>query len=155
MTMESKNASVSEDQPSETELGEDVMEHNTDSEQGRHSSSSKSFFADLGWSQIVGSADRLGMAVFLAVSLGVILFTFMINLPSIWRETSDFRLLRSGEFLLTVAALGVIVAFMSRSANPLFLTFAILLIGALIVPSKDIVRFALIASGSKRNIEDH
>lgn len=112
--------------------------------------------AETGWPRSLrDGADRLGMAVFLISAMGVIVFIFMINIfPLIQGNASDYRLLRSIDSILTISALGLIVVFMSRSTSPFVVAFAIFLIGALIVPAKDIVRFALIASGSQQKLED-
>ena len=95
----------------------------------------------------------MGLFVFVITAVAMILFIIGFNSFSLKENESFYRYLRSAELLLTLAATGLIVAIIGRAQKPFVLAIGIFLIGALIVPSKDIVRFALIASGSDRNYE--
>ncbi len=96
--------------------------------------------------------EYVGLFVFSITAVAMILFVAGFNFFPL-EGKSPYSHFRSAELLLTLAATGLVVAIIGRANNPFVLTFGIFLIGALIVPSKDIVRFALIASGSDRTYE--
>lgn len=97
--------------------------------------------------------ECVGLLVFAVTAIGTILFIAGFNFFAGDPDISFYRHLRSVELMLTLAATGLVVAIIGRveKPNPFVLTFGILLIGALIVPSNDIVRFALIATGSDKS----
>ena len=103
---------------------------------------------------LLASASAVGMTVFLVTSFGALLFLFLANISEFSGTSNDYRLFRSLEIVLTLSALGIVVLFLSRQPSPLVATFSIFVVGALIIPSKDIVRLALIVTGSEKNIED-
>jgi hypothetical protein len=95
--------------------------------------------------------EYVGLFVFAVTAVAMILFVIAFNFIPPSESKVSYRHLRSAELLLTLAATGLVVAIVGRATNAFVLAFGIFLIGALIVPSKDIVRFALIASGSDRD----
>ena len=148
MTDNSKSFQSDEDHSDEIRNNVDETTQNTDSEQERHSDSIKAPDADQSWLHSVNKIiNKLGMNVFIIASLSVILYTFL----TLFIES---RFDKSVDTLLTVAALGLIVVIASRAANPYVFIFSAFIVGALIIPSKDIFRFYLIASGSGKKIED-
>ena len=94
-----------------------------------------------------------GILVFVFTSISVIIFTILFNFRST-QDGNDFLALRSSELMIALAASGLVVAIVGRANNPFVLAFGVFLIGALIVPSNDLVRFALIASGSEKRYQD-
>lgn len=94
--------------------------------------------------------EHVGLIVFAITAIATILFIAGFNFFSSDAEMGSYRHLRSAELMLTLAATSLVVAMIGRAQNPFVLTFGILLIGALIVPSGDLVKFALIASGSDK-----
>ncbi|GAB5467370.1 MAG: hypothetical protein Kilf2KO_04000 [Rhodospirillales bacterium] len=92
--------------------------------------------------------ERGGIFVFCIASFALITFLVLASFVHEDSQFQPYRYLRASEILLTLAATSLVVAIIGRAENPFVLVFGILLIGALIVPSGDIVRFALIASGS-------
>jgi hypothetical protein len=97
--------------------------------------------------------EQVGLIVFTITSIALIIFVILFNWNPPDREADYYRQLRSTELLLTLAATGLVVAIIARGQNVFVMVLGIFLIGALIVPSKDIVRFALIASGSDKDYE--
>jgi hypothetical protein len=97
--------------------------------------------------------EKVGLLVFAITAFSTVLFVVGLNLFSTDADVGAYRQLRSAEILLTLAATGLIVAVIGRAQSPFVLAFGVFLIGALIVPSRDIVKFALIASGSDRSYE--
>lgn len=97
--------------------------------------------------------EYVGLFVFAMTAAAMILFIVGFNLFASDEGAASYRHLRSAELLLTLAATGLVVAIVGRAQNPFVLAFGIFLIGALIVPSRDIVRFALIAFGSDKDYE--
>jgi hypothetical protein len=94
--------------------------------------------------------ESSGLLVFTITSISIIVMLALFTLIG----TEPFVTLKTAEILLTLAGTALVVAFISRAQNPLVLGVGILLIGALIVPSTDIVRFAIIVSGSDKRIQD-
>lgn len=95
--------------------------------------------------------ESTGLTVFLLTALGTILFIFIFNL---FPGYDTYPSLRSTELLLKLAAVGLVITLIGKAQNVFVTAFGIFLIGALIVPSHDIVRFALLASGSDRDYND-
>jgi len=87
-----------------------------------------------------------GLIVFVLSAISTIFFVLYASVSS---ENSEhlFSNLRTARVLVSLGAIGLIVSMVGRSQNGFVLAFGVFLIGALIVPSSDIVRFALIASG--------
>jgi hypothetical protein len=97
----------------------------------------------------------------LATALGLISLTVMSvsgGIGSAMESTAAYGLswhnLRALELYLMTASLGIIVAIMTSSRNVFVVSTGLLLIGALIVPSRDMVRFALLFTESAQKIED-
>ena len=92
-----------------------------------------------------------GMLVFvLAGILGLV----YLALASVEREfvgDANWARLRTVELFAMLGAVGVIVSVVAMTRNAFVITFGILLIGALIVPTKDMVSFARIAMGRDAN----
>lgn len=92
----------------------------------------------------------MGLLVFVLSAIAIVCVVLIfVPLP-----IPNFEILRSIELLLTLAGTSVILAFMASHKNPVTTIFDLLIIGALIVPSNDLVRFAIIASGSDRKYAD-
>ncbi len=89
--------------------------------------------------------QRAGIAVFFLASLFGLLFLLAANIFDL--NIDDWVRLRSLELFAMVAAVGIVVAIISRSDNAFVSVLGFLLIGALIVPTKDMVSLALLASG--------
>ncbi len=85
-----------------------------------------------------------GVLVFVFSAFSCLLFLLT---SSTFGFMEDWARLRTVQIFAMVAAVGVVVAIMSGSKNAFVLAFGILLIGALIVPTKDMVALALLASG--------
>jgi hypothetical protein len=95
--------------------------------------------------------EYVGLSIFAITAIATVIFIAASHFLPLDSGKDPYHHLRSVELLLTLAATGLVVAIVGRAQNPFVLAFGILLIGALIVPSNDIVRFALIASGSDQN----
>lgn len=98
--------------------------------------------------------ERTGLLVFLVTACATVIFIFIVHHYSVNPNADIFTSLKLIEKLLTLTAAALVVALIGRAQNPLVLAFGIFLIGALIVPSSDIIRFALIAFGSDKNYEE-
>ncbi len=96
--------------------------------------------------------EQMGMGVFAVTAVGTLIFVFWFNLSSEFQPLVTLRQIRSTELMLTLVATSLVIAIIGRAQSPFVLAFGIFLIGALIVPSSDIVRFALVASGSGRDL---
>lgn len=98
-----------------------------------------------------------GVAVFIAaVLLGLVSLTYATVLgPGSDRTVGlSWHNLRSLELYLMTASLGVVVAIMASSRHAFVVSLGIVLIGALIVPSRDMVRFALLFTDSLQKIDE-
>lgn len=97
-----------------------------------------------------GNLERIGLLVFAITALALIVLIVLTGLSFAFfpNEIDAYPAFRFAELLLKVAATGLVIALVGRAQNAFVLAFGILLIGALIVPSKDLVQMALIASGS-------
>ena len=81
----------------------------------------------------------------LLAAIGAIFAPQTVDMPMLMRVT---------DVALRVVAVSILVAFMARKITNTFLvTFSIIVIAALIVPSQDIVRFLLLASNSERRYD--
>jgi magnesium-transporting ATPase (P-type) len=92
----------------------------------------------------------IGLFGFIIFSIITAVFLFFVFTRTV--DEVNFSALRSAELLITLSAVSLIIALIGRSQNAFVLSFGIFLIGALIVPSSDLVKFALIASGSQSQI---
>ncbi len=104
-------------------------------------------------SDFFGILEKIGGVVFVITACSTVLFIFLFNTRGAVSDIEDLKHLRSVELLMTLAATSLVIAIIGRSQNPAVLAFGIFLIGALIVPSGDIVRFALLATGSVKEYE--
>ncbi len=98
-----------------------------------------------------GAIDKAGIFVFAVSGVGIV-FLVILSLP--FDSIANYRVIRSAEVLLTLAGISLIVTMAGKNTNLAMKIFAFLLIGALIVPSSDLIRFALIASGSDTKYRD-
>jgi len=87
-----------------------------------------------------------GVLVFVSASLCALIFLLIST--AAFGQIDEWVKMRSVELFAMIAAIGIIVAIITKNTNPFVLTFGILLIGALIVPTKDMVSLALMASGT-------
>ncbi len=108
-------------------------------------------------------SERAGpSAAFLRQVEGASLFVLILSalgiflLLTFYRDTTtpSWQTERAVELLLTLAGTSIILALLSRNPNALTLVFGFLIIGALVVPSNDIIRFALLATGSDKTYRD-
>lgn len=111
------------------------------------------------WSGVGWRRQPVGLLVFLFASLVVLFVLFLVNLPSLWvyenLDKYDYKIFRSMEVILSVAGLGLMASFLSGTTNVVALIFGFFVVAALIIPSKDIIRFALIATGSDRSVNSY
>jgi len=105
--------------------------------------SSLAFFAGLAF---VSSA--LITLILLAFAGGILLYSDASSAKH--DNLSAALLVRVSQVALTVMAVSVIVALIVRFRNVWGLTFGLIVIGALIVPANEIVRFLLLITGSER-----
>jgi hypothetical protein len=96
-----------------------------------------------------------GMSIFSISCITLLVLVIVINLPGIGAGFADYKVLRSFELILTVAGLGIIISFLGRESSAVAVIFGFLVIAALIVPTRDIVRFALLATGSEKRLNDY
>lgn len=90
-----------------------------------------------------------GMLVFVLAAVLGLFFLFSSPLFLI----PDWVRMRTVELFAMLAALGVIVAVVSQTKNGFVIVFGVLLIGALIVPTIDMVSFARLAMGRDAELE--
>ncbi len=93
-----------------------------------------------------------GALVFVSAALIGLLFFFVTGFVE--NSAADWMRLRSMEVFALIAAVGIVVAIIAKTDNAFVIIFGILLIGALIVPTKDMVSLALLASGQDATYED-
>lgn len=86
-----------------------------------------------------------GVLVFVVAAICALLFLLFSSVYV--AEIEAWVRLRTMELFAMVAAVGIVVAVIARTDNAFVSIFGILLIGALIVPTKDMVSLALFASG--------
>lgn len=90
-----------------------------------------------------------GMIVFVVAGL-----TACVHLMVVDYDAAAWERFRTLELFAMIGAIGVVVAIVSGSANAFVLTFGIAIIGALIVPTKDMVALALLVTNSDRSAND-
>lgn len=102
-----------------------------------------------------GNLEKVGLKVFAITALALITYIVLAGISFAFfpKAVDAYPAFRFAELLLKVAATGLIIALIGRAQNAFVLAFGIILIGALIVPSKDLVQIALIASGSDGEYE--
>jgi hypothetical protein len=103
--------------------------------------------------------DLVGNLVFVAACAALLLAAVLFALSSLFTSNwPDTFALVSGrrvfEVILTVAGLGVFVSMVTRTQNAFVATLGIMVITALILPPREIMRFALLLTGSERRIVD-
>jgi hypothetical protein len=97
--------------------------------------------------QQIETASLLILFVAAIGILLIIIFYPMFGAPS-------FETKSAVELLLALAGTVIILALLSRSASAIILVIGFLIIGALVVPTNDLIRFALIATGSEESYRD-
>jgi hypothetical protein len=102
---------------------------------------------------VLGDGARVGIGVFALASVSglVMILIWTLGLSG----STDYFFFRSVEIIISIGALGLIVSFLGSASNAIAVFFAFLVITALILPTRDIVRLALVATGSDRNLEDY
>lgn len=83
-------------------------------------------------------------------ALGIVLIIFLY--PIFGAESFETR--HAVELLLTLAGTVIILALLTRNPSGVILVIGFLIIGALIVPTNDLIRFALIAAGSEQSYRE-
>jgi hypothetical protein len=100
--------------------------------------------------RVLESIAAASMLVFVLSSLAII-FVLVVYTPT---TVPNLEVLRATQLLLTLAATAVILALLTKDMNAFTVVFGFLVIAALIIPTRDIIRFALIASGSEQRYSD-
>lgn len=108
-----------------------------------------------GWLGLSFSNDPAGLLIFKLACISILVLILIVNFPFFGPAFDDYKVLRSFELLLSVAGLGLIVSFLAGTHNIAGLIFGFLVVAALIVPTRDLIRFALIATGSERSVESY
>jgi hypothetical protein len=120
-------------------------------EAGRDTTTGKNVLAD-GFDKIPWNAFSLvGLSVFLLSGMSIV-YVIVLFVPEV--DIPNFEVLRSVELLLRLGATAVVVAIIASFRNTFVVIFGIFLIAALIVPRGDLIRFALLASGSPNRFRD-
>ncbi len=102
----------------------------------------------------------VGSAVFLISSVGCVFFLILSGLSqntgmsSVELANYSYFSFETVEILLRVAAVALVLAALSGERNSLVVIIGLLLVGALIVPTKDMVRIYLAATNSTRQINE-
>lgn len=97
---------------------------------------------------------NVGLIVFLSAAVGAIIIVIFLAFLGDGSAT-DYRVFRGLEIVLSVAALGLIATLMGRTANVFALVVGFLVISALVIPTRDLVRITLIASGSDKSLDHY
>ena len=89
---------------------------------------------------------KTGLLIFLIAGLFAIVFLFISSLVHMISGLgSDWFFLRSVELFLKISAVGIIVTFIATAKSNALVVFGLFVITALIIPTKDVVRLALLA----------
>ena len=101
---------------------------------------------------LLENIEKTGLFVFFVAGMATVaLLLIMFALPT-ERSSEAFRAV---QLSLTLAATALVISLIAKSSrNSFVIVFGLFLVGALIVPTNDIIRFALVASGSDRSISD-
>ena len=94
--------------------------------------------------------SHAGMIVFVFASVALVLLVIY----SVIFDLDEASMLRGAESILTIAGLGIIISFLLSAKNVVIVTITLLVVAALVIPSRDIVRFVLVSTGSDRSLED-
>lgn len=97
--------------------------------------------------------EIIGLLVFFLSGIAIIFYTLTETQSQTNSDTAFLVYTKDIENLLTLAAISLIVTLIGNARSLATLSFGLFLIGALVVPSKDLVRYALIAFGSEENYE--
>ncbi|NVO29291.1 hypothetical protein HJ526_17865 [Donghicola sp. C2-DW-16] len=92
-----------------------------------------------------------GILIFLVAGLLSLVFFTITGITD--TPLPDWARIKSMEVFSMVASVGVVVAIVAKADHAFVKVFGILLIGALIVPTKDMVALAQLASGQKARME--
>lgn len=104
------------------------------------------------WSLAVFAVSAFALVVLFALSIAANIYANLFGWTPGFGTFNAFTS-RSYEPLLIVAGAALILLLMVRTENPFVVGFGILVVAALVVPSKDIIRFATILTGSQTTFE--
>lgn len=95
-----------------------------------------------------------GSFIFIVASVASILFLFIGGFSVESDGGFEYSHFHTIEMLLKVAAVALVLAALSGERNGLVVVIGLLLVGALIVPTKDMMRIYLAATNSERQLDD-
>lgn len=106
-----------------------------------------------------GIWGNVGLTVFMVSAIGAVIVVLWLIILRAGNEAADFeldyRIFRGLEVVLSIAALGLIATLIGRSANVLVLIVGFLVISALVIPTRDLIRITLIATGSEKTLDHY
>lgn len=92
--------------------------------------------------------ETASLLVLFTATLGIVLVLILYPLFWYFFQVESYQARRAVELLLTLAGAATILALLSKDPHPIILVVGFLIIGALIVPTNDLIRFYILARGS-------
>ena len=98
--------------------------------------------------------EKAGAFVFACTSLITVLFASIVGIAFVFMEERDlYPFLHALERLLGLLTIGVVVAFVGRAKHWSVFFVGLLLVGAILLPVSDVVRYFLIWTGREQSYE--